>query len=178
MEPTSTYRRLLDRLTSFMMALGEVAVIAMTLLISADIVTRYLFNFVIDAGAEIVTHYFMVAIIYFALGDITRDQGHLSATFFTEWMTERAKGVLEGVIALILCAFMVLLTWRTGASAIESTLIGELMQTARTNLPLWPSRWILPLGCATMALYSLLIALDKFSGRLPAKGNEQEKIPA
>jgi TRAP-type C4-dicarboxylate transport system permease small subunit len=175
MESTSTYRKILDRLSRGMMALGEIAVIAMTLLISADIITRYFLNFVIDAGAEIVTHYFMVAIIYFALGEITREQGHLSATFFTEWMSERAKAMLEGVVAVVLFLFMLLMTWRTGLSAFESTLIGELMQTSRTNLLLWPSRWILPLGCGIMALYSLTVALDKFSGRLPAKGSEREK---
>jgi TRAP-type C4-dicarboxylate transport system permease small subunit len=175
---TSTLRRLLDRLTTAMMALGEIAVIAMTLLISADIITRYLLNFVLDAGAEIVTHYFMVSIIYFALGDITRNEGNLSATFFTERLSNRNKALLEGVVAIILFLFMMLLTWRTGVSAVDSTRIGEIMQTSRTNLPIWPSRWILPLGCVTMALYSLLIAIDKFTGRLPAKGTERDNILA
>jgi TRAP-type C4-dicarboxylate transport system permease small subunit len=166
----SSFRRSLDRLTVVMTALGEVAIAAMMVLITSDVIARFILNYVIDAGAEIVAHYFMVAILYFALGDITRNEGHLSATFFTEWMTQRARTVLEGVIALILCAFMVLLTWRTAVSAIEATRIGELLQASHTNLPLWPSRWILPLGCGTMALYALLIAGDKFSGRSPAKG--------
>lgn len=168
-------RRALDGLTTVMVALGEIAVVAMMVLITADVISRYVFNYVIDAGAEIVAHYFMVAIIYFALGDITRAEGHLSATFFTDWMTARGKTLLEGFIALVLCAFMLLVTWRTTISALEATRIGELLQASRTNLPIWPSRWILPFGCVTMAIYSFIVATDKFSGRSPAKDSDPLK---
>jgi hypothetical protein len=64
---------------------------------------------------------------------------------------------------------MLLLTWRTAVSAVEATLVGELLQASRTNLLLWPSRWILPLGSGAMAIYALVVASRKFSGRLPAK---------
>src|SRR3972149_10892468 len=140
MAPTAGVRMVLDRLTNVMMVLGDVAVIAMILLITADVIARYLLNYVIDAGAEVVTHYLMVSIIYFSLGDITRNEGHLSATFFTDWMSQRGKNVLEGVVALLLFAFMAVLTWRT------------------------------------TALYALIVAANKFSGRSPAKGFD--RLPA
>ena len=44
MAPTAGVRMVLDRLTNVMMVLGEVAVIAMMLLITADVIARYLLN--------------------------------------------------------------------------------------------------------------------------------------
>src|SRR5690606_17650931 len=97
----SLLMRLLDRIADGMTSLGDFALALMMVLIVADVVARFAFNYVIDAGAEIVAHYLMVGISYFPLAQITREQGHLSATFFTDWMSARAKAILEGAVALM-----------------------------------------------------------------------------
>jgi len=65
-------------------------------------------------------------------------------------------------------------TWRTLLRAIEQTRAGEVWQAGTRHLPVWPSRWILPVAGFFMALYLLARVIRDVSdpGGAGAKGAE------
>ena len=166
-------RHALDRLVGAMNVLAELAALLMMVEICADVAARNLFHIILEAGAETTTYYFMVALAYFPLAQITRDDGHLQASFFTSGFSPHGKAILEGVVALIMFGFMALIAWQTTLAAIDKMQVGEMVQAASINLPTWPSRWILPVGAGAMALYALSVGIAKLTG---ARGAAEAKI--
>jgi TRAP-type C4-dicarboxylate transport system permease small subunit len=159
-----TIRQVLDRLTDLAMLVAEVAIALMMLHITAEVLMRWLFKHSLDAVPEIVAYYYMAGLIFFALAHVTRTNNHIAAEIFTQNLTLRARESLEGIIALAMCGFMTIIAWQTTTEAIAMTSASEIHQAATVNLPKWPARWFLPVGSALMALYSLLIAIDKLRG--------------
>ena len=157
-------RRLLDRVIDGAMILAEIAITLMMAHITVELIVRWLFRYGLDAVPEIVAYYYMTALTFFALAYVTRGDGHISAEIFTQNLAPRAREILEGVIALALCIFMLVFTWQTVSEAISMTNAGETHQAARTMVPKWPARWYLPIGTAIMAAYALLLAVQKLSG--------------
>src|SRR5262245_2368431 len=98
----SAYKRTLDRIVGVLDACAELATALMALTVVADVTCRFVLNVVLEAGAETVAHYFMVALTFLPLAHITRDDGHLKAEFFTKGMSDRSRAILEGVVLLIL----------------------------------------------------------------------------
>lgn len=165
-----TIQRILDRVVDLAMFVAEVAIALMMLHITAEILMRWLFRASLDAVPEIVGFYYMAAIVFLALAHVTRTNSHIAAEIFTEMLAPRAREILEGVIALVLCLFMAVVTWQTANEAISMTSIGEIHQAATVNLPKWPPRWFLPVGSGLMALYALVIGIHKLRGDSAAEG--------
>jgi TRAP-type C4-dicarboxylate transport system permease small subunit len=168
--------RLMDRLVGVFNLLAEIACALMMITICADVLARNVFNVIIEAGAETVAYYFMVSLAYFPLAAITRDDAHLQASFFTARLAPHVRAKLEGGVALLLGLFMAMLTWQSVIAAIDKTQAGEITQAARTNLPIWPARWILPIGASLMAAYALAVGLRKLSGLAGAAEDRLENV--
>ena len=168
--------RHLDRLVGVCNLLAEIACALMMITICADVAARNLFNVIIEAGAETVAYYFMVSLAYFPLAAITREDAHLQASFFTARLAPHVRAKLEGASALLLALFMAILTWESIIAAIDKTQAGEITQAARTNLPIWPARWILPIGASLMAAYALAIGLRKLTGIVGASEDKLENV--
>jgi len=158
------FQRVLDRVVDFGMVLAEVAITLMMLHITAEVLLRQFFLQSLDAVPEIVAYYYMGGLVFFSLAYVTRANGHISAEIFTQVMPARARELLEGFIALALCLFMAMFTWQTFMEAVTMTRIEEVHQAATMLVPKWPPRWFLPIGGGMMAIYALLIAIQKFRG--------------
>jgi TRAP-type C4-dicarboxylate transport system permease small subunit len=158
------FQRALDRVVDLGMVIAEVAIALMMLHITAEVVLRQIFLHSLDAVPEIVAYYYMAGLVFFSLAYVTRANGHISAEVFTQMLAPRSREILEACIAFALFGFMALFAWETWREAISMTRIGEIHQAATLYLPKWPPRWFLPVGSAVMALYALLIAVQKFRG--------------
>jgi TRAP-type C4-dicarboxylate transport system permease small subunit len=172
------FRRILDFVVDRSMLLAEIGIVLMMLHVTVEIISRSVLRIGLEAVNEITAYYYMSAVTFFALGYVTRTDGHISAQFFTAWMPPRAREILEGVIAIVLCAYMVLLVWQTGHEALAMTGVGEVHQAANLYLPKWPPRWFLPIGSAIMALAALAIAIDKLAGRPAGAASGGPPAPA
>ena len=171
-------QRILDRVVDLAMLVAEVAITLMMLHITAEILMRWIFKSSLDAVPEIVAYYYMAGLIFLALAHVTRTDNHIVAEIFTQNLSPRGREILEGVIALLLCAFMVVVTWQTAVEAVSMTSISEIHQAATMNLPKWPARWFLPVGSALMALCALMIGITKLRGDSAAEGPREFKPAA
>lgn len=139
--------------------IGGIAMVLMMLHIVADVVTKYLFNDPIDGTTEIVAAYYMVAVVFLPVAYVTIMEGQLIVELFTGWMSNRLLSLLNGFAGFVSLAYLLFIVYYTGAEAVRRTIEGEAWETSVELVAVWPSRWMLPIGLAAMALYVLIEAV-------------------
>lgn len=145
-----------DRLNRVLIVIGCIAVGLMMLHISADVAARLLLNAPIDGTLETIEYYYMVMVVFLPFGYVTRGEGQIIVELFTRAMAPRSLARLEVLVGLVTLVFMGLFTWNTADEAVTKTLLGEFREMGDKSYVVWPSRWILPAGCAVMMLAVVL----------------------
>lgn len=148
----SKLERGLNAFSNFLMIIAGVAVTLMMLHISADILSKLVLNKPIMATLEVVTWYYMVATIFLPWGYIQVHKKHLMVELFTMKMPPRKLAVLEGIVGIVGAIYVGILCWLTLEHAIDQTIAGEIQDVTFFDLPVWPSRWLLPIPAAVMSL--------------------------
>ena len=162
------------RLGEGLALLGGIAMVVMMLHIVADVATKYMFNDPIDGTTEIVAAYYMVAVVFLPVAYVTFTEGHLIVELFTGRMSGRPLRVLSGFASLATLAYVLFLIYYTAVEAVRRTIEGEAWETSVELVAVWPSRWLLPVGLAAMALY---VAIEA-SRRLRGTAAPERKPPA
>ena len=160
-----TLRDMLERAARSLVRLGCVLVGLMALHVVLDVGGRYIFNAPLPGTVEMVSHYYMVGVIFLPLAYVQSRRGHFVAEIFTQRMPPLVVAVLEAIVTLVTALLLAFLAWRTAAYALEFTQARESVQTAYFTIPTWPSRWLVPLGLGLMDLYALVQALLALAGR-------------
>lgn len=140
--------------------------VLMKLHIVADVALKYLFNDPIDGTTEIVAAYYMVAVVFLPLAYVTIKEGQLVAELFTSKMSGRPLTLLIGVTGLVTLAYLLFVVYYTAVEAIRRTDEGEAWETSVELVTVWPSRWVLPVGLAAMAVYVLIHAIAHLRGKV------------
>jgi len=162
-----------DRASKLAMTVAEIAIALMMMHVVIEIASRRLFRVSLDSVPEIVAFYYMSALIFLSLAYVTRQDGHVSASLFTDLMRPRTAEIIQALGFVVLCGAMLVVAWQTGTEAMRMTRIGEMHQGASFNLPKWPTRWFAPVGSVLMALTALLMAIELLTRRADraAQGN-------
>jgi TRAP-type C4-dicarboxylate transport system permease small subunit len=151
----SSIERGLDWFANVLMWIGGIALTLMMLQISADVLGKYLFNRPLIATLEIVTWYYMVAAVFLPVVYIQIHKKHLMVELFTMGWPPRRMAVLEGIVAVVGTVYVGTLAVLTGIHAADQTAAGEIQDATFFDLPVWPSRWLLPIATGAMALVFL-----------------------
>ncbi len=162
--------RVLNAFSNLMMIVAGVAITLMMLHIAGDILAKLLFNHPIVATLEIVTWYYMVATVFLPLGYIQIHKKHLMVELFTMKMSPRTLGVLDGIVGIVGAIYVGILCWLTLQHAIEQTLAGEIQDATFFDLPVWPTRWLLPIPTFAMSLIFLTQAIRDLTFGLTGRG--------
>jgi TRAP-type C4-dicarboxylate transport system permease small subunit len=164
----------LEKPINLLLWLGLAAGLLMMLHVTIDVAGRTIFNHPFEGTTEIVSAYYMVVAAYLPWAWVTRHNGHLNVDLFTLRMRPRAVFWLEVAAKIVTLLYVSVFTWRTLLRAIEQTRAGEVWQAGTRHLPVWPSRWMLPVAGFFMALYLLARVIRDVSdpGGAGAKGAE------
>ena len=131
------------------------ALIAMLVHINLDVLGRYLFNAPLPMTIEVVSSYYMVAVVFLPLASVEWHDGHITVDVLAQFFGARADRVLLAAVTVVAAAYFAALAWRSALTAIDKFRIGEFaMGTA--VLVTWPTRFLVPVGCAMIALVLLL----------------------
>jgi len=129
--------------------------------VSADVAGRTLFNHPLSGTTEIVSAYYMVAAAYLPWAYIARRNGHIMVELFTQFTPPRFNQWLDIAVKILTIAYVSLFSWVTALRALHQFRANEVWEAAGGYIPVWPSRCLLPLAGALMALYLLLrVAAD------------------
>jgi TRAP-type C4-dicarboxylate transport system permease small subunit len=147
--------------STLLAAAGMVAMLLMMLHVSLDVVSKYAFNQPIVGTLETVSSYYMVAVLFLPLAEVTRRGEHLRVEVFTQRLPRRPLAACTA-LGFALCAVYVgLMAWQSGAKAVRMTAIREAWETALWDMEVWPARWFLPVGGAAMCVVFVARAWDR-----------------
>ncbi|WP_127104247.1 TRAP transporter small permease subunit [Pararhodobacter zhoushanensis] len=160
--PLDAFSRLIDRITALLSVLGTLMILAVMLLIAADVVGRFFFGHPIAGVPEMVAMS-ILAIVFLqianttAQGKLTRSDALLGALHRNNpRLAEAFDAVLHLAGAVLLCtmvsAFYPLFLRSYGRNEMVGT-VGQFLA------PIWPVHGIVLLGAAMMALVFGLRAL-------------------
>jgi TRAP-type C4-dicarboxylate transport system permease small subunit len=175
--------RVIDRLLGWLevpinalLWIGLIAGLAMMLHVAADVTGRTAFNNPLMGTTEIVSGWYMVAVCYLPWAWLTRHDNHIAAGVFERIGTARFGYWMEVVVKVFMLVYVSVFAWQTAIRALQQTRGGEVWEAAGGFIPVWPSRWLLPIGAGLMAVYLVLrILRDIGRGYQPAPdGNVRE----
>lgn len=156
-----TADKILIKMFRFAEILGAVAIVTMMLHISADVFLKYLFNKPIPGTLELVATYYMVAILFLPLGAVTRLEGHISVELFSQFLSKASQNLMIGAAFLLSSLYTGVLAWRGFLVAIHTTKIFEVWEAGVIDIQVWPTRWLVPLGCGLATAAFVLVGIDK-----------------
>ena len=139
-----------------MLWLALVAGFLMMMHVSIDVAGRTLFNRPFAGTTEIVSAYYMVAAAFLPWAWLARNDDHIMVELFTQAAPRRFNEWLDILVKIVTVAYLSLFTWQTCLRAIEQTRAGEVWEAAGRFIPVWPSRWMLPISGGLMVLYLIL----------------------
>ncbi len=145
----------LAMLSRALAVVGGIAVFLMMIHVSADVLSKYIFNRPIVGTLEIVSHYYMVAAIFLPLAAIERTRGHIFVELFTLRLPPRVVLALDAFACLLGAVFAGMIAWRSTIEALRRTRSGEMIDAVYYQILVWPTRWLVPLGTAVFMLMLL-----------------------
>ncbi len=140
-------------------AIAGVLILVMMVHVTADVFGRLAFSAPVEGTLEIVAGYYMVAVVFLPLAHVSRGEGHIFIELFTRGLPDRARSWMDAAAATLTFAYVALMAWQCAEEAMIQTAGGEMWETADDLIVIWPSRWLIPIGCALMAaLFACLVA--------------------
>jgi TRAP-type C4-dicarboxylate transport system permease small subunit len=155
--------KVLARVSTALAWIGGLALILMMLHIAADVFARYILNAPLHGTVEIVSAYYMVAVVFLPLAMIERLNGHIVVELFTQHLPRRVQDVLIGIVALASALYFATFAWRTWGDALNKFAVGE-SALGTVQVTVWPTRFYLPIGCGLIALVLLHKGFRLFAG--------------
>jgi len=141
---------------------GGVLVLAVAVLVTASVLSRWLFNQPIPADFEFVE--MGVGIAVFAFLSYTQVRGgHIAVDTFTQCLPPRLNAAIDGIWALLLCAFLGLFAWGLASGAVEARQYNETL--VQLPWPIWPVYALSALLCALACISAACTVLVKFGAR-------------
>jgi TRAP-type C4-dicarboxylate transport system permease small subunit len=138
---------------------GGIILTAMMLLVTGDVLGRYLFNRPIHGTTEI-TEFMMVGLLYFTLAHTQTDKAHIRVEMFITHLSPGTRLILEMIAYLLGFFLFVLITWQGILSAAKAWEVWETT-FGLILFPLFPAKVLIPIGSF---LFSLRLLLDFIGG--------------
>jgi TRAP-type C4-dicarboxylate transport system permease small subunit len=124
--------------------------------VSIDVTGRTVFNHPLAGTTEIVAAYYMIAAAYLPWAWVAKNDMHIRAEIFRRIGSERFHYRLDIAVRLLTILYLVVFTWQTAVRALQQFDAGEAWQASGGYLPVWPSRWVLPIAGGLMLAYLVL----------------------
>ena len=157
----SVWGRAFDRCVGVLTGIAVGLLVPMMFLVTGDVIGRYVFNSPIPAVFEINSHFLMVLVVFFPLAYVHQRKEHVFVSLFTEGLPRRGKAFLEGASAILGLVLYGLMGWYGVQKAILSPRLLEYIPGI-VNVPVWLSKWIIPIGCLAFCIELTRDAFNQF----------------
>jgi TRAP-type C4-dicarboxylate transport system permease small subunit len=136
--------------------LSLVAGFLMMVHVTIDVTGRYVLNRPLEGTTEIVAAYYMVLVAYCPWAFIASRDNHIVAGIFQRVGSPRFDFWLDVAVKAFTALCVAVFAYQTFWAALRQTRAGEVWIAGTMYLPVWPSRWVLPVSGLFMALYLVL----------------------
>ena len=131
--------------------IGSLSLIVMTLLTSADAISRHFFSHAIPGVLEFVEEYSMIPLIFLPLSYVYMEGGHVKVELFEKFFPDNSKEYIEIFNALVSFLFSALLVVATYPTVIEAMKVNELSNSVLAY-PLAPSYAMVTIGALLLSI--------------------------
>jgi len=144
-------RRALSLLSALLMLVGGVALVLMMAQVTLDVIGKYFLASPLPVTLEMVSNYYMVAVVFLPLAAVERANGHIHVELIYSHLPRLARRLLD-LLAYGLGLFFFWLLADTGwVQAWRKFQVGEFIMGSY-SLIIWPSRFLVPIGAGLMVL--------------------------
>ena len=144
--------------------IGAICVALMMLHVTADVAGRYLFNAPLPGTTVVVANYYMIIVVFIALGVAEEKRAHISVEFLTDMMPARVRNgfsIFSGILTVAVIAAVMMGGW---SEALKKTKAGASMEQGSQMIEIWQSYWLIPLGAGLMALIAAYRVITTVTG--------------
>ena len=138
-------------LARLLMWIGCLAVILMAVHVTWDVVQRTFFGRGMLGTTEIVSFYYMVAVVCFPLAWVERRDEHINVEVLYQAMPPGGQRVMGLFATLCTTGFFAVFAYRSWQDALSALSTGETMM-GYAEIAIWPARFILPVSFALVVL--------------------------
>jgi len=132
---------------------SAITVLAMTVLITVDVLGRYLFNKPTQISVE-VSGYLLVALVFLGLAYTEGRDRHIVLTFLTDTFPLRLRWAISFVGSIVSIVFSAWLVWLTAQPVIQDYALGSISLTG-LRTPQWVPESLIPVGFALLTVQLL-----------------------
>jgi TRAP-type C4-dicarboxylate transport system permease small subunit len=132
--------------------------------VTVDVTGRYFFNRPLDGTTEIVAAYYMILVAYCPWAWVASRDNHIVAGIFRRIGSPRFDFWLDIAVKTFTALCVSVFTYQTFWAALRQTRAGEVWLAGTMYLPVWPSRWVLPVSGSLMVLYLVLRVMSDSIG--------------
>jgi TRAP-type C4-dicarboxylate transport system permease small subunit len=161
----------LERFSDRIVLLTGLCVLAMTLMVSYDVLMRYFLDdpqlFVDD-----LTSFLLVAVIFLGAGPVFYKGGHIRIDLVTSHLKPKTQSRMRVFTLLIGIALLGIVIYETMVSTLGAFQTGRV--SAVMNYPLWIGMIFIPLGLILMIFFMGVELVNAMKGR-GEKGQEGRK---
>ena len=154
--------RLLSRLADIFLWAGAIAVLAMMVHVSADVLMKVALNQPIMGTLEIVSFVYMVGCTFLPLAHVQLSRTLIIVEVFTQKLAPEKNLRFDIGAAVLTVAYLLLLAVMGAVVALAKTEISEAQDATYFDLPVWPMRWVFCASCGLAALIALYQLIDDF----------------
>jgi len=156
-------KKVLDGASNLLGLAAGVAVILMMLHINLDVLLRYVFSAPFNNTVEIVSTYYIVAIVFLPFALVERLNANIVVELLAQHLPKRALELLIAVVCLATALYFFAFTWVTWDDAVQKYEVGEIIM-GNSDVTVWPTRFYLPIGGALLILMLLYKSCRLFLG--------------
>jgi TRAP-type C4-dicarboxylate transport system permease small subunit len=154
--------RLSDQLSKFLMVLAAVWAMGLSALIVADIIGNNLYGHAIPGVREIVISS-IVMIVYLQLGYAIRSHSMLRADTLLIAMPVTMRRIVLAAGYVLGALFFLMILRGTISPAVHAWTTSEFWGEGALRVPVWPTRFMILLGCALAIVnYAVAALIDVF----------------
>jgi TRAP-type C4-dicarboxylate transport system permease small subunit len=153
------FRIALDKLSTWLCAVGCVAVCVMMFLMVGDAISRKFIGSI--PGGYNTTVGLLVISLFFPQAFAQLKRSHITIDLVTSHLKPRTRTLLKFVSAILGILVFAVITWACGQKAWAATLTKEEWMGI-IFYPAWPFRWCLPIGMGLFTLQLIVTAIDEF----------------
>lgn len=148
--PLRTAPSVLERITNAAGIFGGIGILLLLFHVVADVTSRHAFNRPLYGTLEISQYWYMPMIVFLGLAMAERTDQHISAPIVYDRLRPRLQLEFAAIATVLSVLLLVGFAWFGFEEAV--TLMNQGAAGIVSQVPIWPTRFLVPLGSLLFAL--------------------------
>lgn len=147
-------RNPLEWLCEAMLTITAIPILVMMVHVTLDVLMKYILRSPIPGTLEVVSYYYMVAIVVLPAAFVELTRQSIAVDLFYQLMPSWLQAVCVAAVLLFSAAAYGMLAWITWPDAVRSLRMNEMVM-GPVDVVIWPARFLLPITMTVTAIVCL-----------------------